>query len=169
MKARLALLLFATSLAACKPKRPPPPLLAIPRLSTIATADPAAAPQLRAGFHDIEESRFRWTAKQFRAVLRGPGPGHGGARLRIALFVPASALASAPSITLRCKLDDYDDDHPEPATYSKAGAYVYERVLPKFAYETAHVDCTLDHAIAPGALDGRELGVIVNELSIEPL
>jgi hypothetical protein len=133
-----------------------------PRLaSTVHMGDPTAAAQLVSGFHDIEGGSWRWTEKQFAVTLRPPVQAtRKGAILELYLTVPQPSIEKLKSITLTASVGG---SKLAPETYSKAGEYIYRRdVDPKsISSEAVRIDFQLDKAIAPGASDLRELGIVV--------
>ncbi len=78
-----------------------------PRMaSTIQMGDPKVETQLVSGFYGIESGAWRWTAKQFMAVLRVPaGAAQKGATLDLSLTVPQPVIEKLKSLVLTCSID----------------------------------------------------------------
>jgi hypothetical protein len=82
-------------------------------------------------------------------------------------YVPEVVIQKLGSLTLTGRFDG----HPLTAsTVSHAGQFVFRSSLNDgwIAKGIAQVDFQLDKAMAPSASDGRELGVAVTGISIEP-
>ncbi len=156
-----ALLLAA---AACNHERVPkqPTIEEAPRLaSTVHMGDPTAATQLVSGFHDIEGGSWRWTQKQFAVTLRPPAQAaRKGAVLELHLTVPQPSIDKLKSLTLTASVGGAT---LAPETYSKPGEYIYRREVDakSISGDAVRIDFQLDKAIAPGASDLRELGIVV--------
>jgi len=79
---------------------------AVALASTVRTSQISQEPQLLDGFYNIEANSWRWTAKQFRVVLRPPiGAAQSGATLVMALTVPQVAIDHAKSLTLSASIE----------------------------------------------------------------
>lgn len=138
-----------------------------PRLpSSIHTADARASSQLVSGWHAIEQNAWRWTTKQFAVVLGTPrGAVRNGGILRVAFTVPDVVIARLGSISLSASIREVA---LAPELYGRQGDYVYERQVPAAAFsaDSVRVDFALSKAIPPGD-DQRELGLVVNRISLE--
>jgi hypothetical protein len=162
-----ALLLLAA--AACNYERIPkqPTLEEAPRLaSTVHMGDATAAAQLVSGFHDIEGGGWRWTQKQFAVTLRPPAQAaRKGAILELHLNVPEPSIEALKSLTLTASVGG---TALAPETYRKAGEYVYRRDVDAklISGDAVRIDFQLDKAIAPGASDLRELGIVVTSAGL---
>jgi hypothetical protein len=57
-----------------------------------------------------------------------------------------------------------------PDTFTTAGNHEFRRDLPRSSMDKdiVYVDFSLDRYLAPSARDGRELGVVVTSLGLEP-
>ncbi|HCC58461.1 MAG TPA: hypothetical protein DEQ47_14630 [Solibacterales bacterium] len=138
-----------------------------PRMATVLVmSDPRAAQQLLNGFYALEQNQWRWTAAKFSVALRPPAGVDKGATLRVKLTVPAIIIEKLKSTTLTARIGA---TALAPATYSQPGEYVYAREVPAAALtgQSVRVDFTLDHAIPPGSVDQRELGVVVSMVGLE--
>jgi hypothetical protein len=136
----------------------------LPAVSRISMADPGAAPYIE-GFHQIEDSAWRWTRRQFSASLTVPAGT--AARVRMKIFVPAAVVDRLGPVTLRA---NYGAAEAGRATYSKSGAYEFVAQLPAAKPAGAvRIDFSLDKALAPTAGEGRELGIIVHSIELAGL
>jgi len=136
--------------------------------ASVNVADPTTAKQLISGFHAVEEGRWRWTERKFSVVL-GPPPrlDQIGARLNLRLYVSNSQLNRIGSITLSAEVNNIQ---LAPQTFDKEGEYLYTRDIPpmKAATKIVPVRFSLDKAAPPDTTDGRELGIIVTSIALEP-
>jgi hypothetical protein len=139
-----------------------------PQLSSlIQVADPRVASQLISGWHQVEGNAWRWTARNFAAVLRPP-PGSAtlGATLQFQLTVPAIVIRTLKFVTLSSSIGNF---HLSPETYLQPCDAVYARDIPPgiLSGDSVRVDFALDKAIPAAQADGRELGVIAHRVSME--
>jgi hypothetical protein len=134
--------------------------------SLIQMADPRVAPQLLSGWHQVEGNAWRWTARNFVAVLRPP-PGSAalGATLQFQLTVPAIVIRTLTFVTLSAAIGNF---HLSPETYRQPCDAVYARDIPPgvLSGDSVQVDFALDKAISTAQADGRELGVIAHTVSL---
>jgi hypothetical protein len=136
--------------------------------STVRTSQISQEPQLLDGFYNIEANSWRWTAKQFRVVLRPPiGAAQSGATLVMALTVPQVAIDHAKSLTLSASIEGTP---LPPGTYTKAGQYEYKRDAPASALgkPAVRIQFSLDNAMPPTGAERRELGIIVASVGLQP-
>jgi hypothetical protein len=141
---------------------------ATPLASMVRSSDASQEPQLLDGFYSIEAKAWRWTAKQFRVVLRPPiGAAQTGAILVMALTVPQVALDHAKSLTLSASVEGTP---LPPETYTKSGQYEYKRDVPASALskQAVRIQFSLDNAIPPAGAEHRELGIIVTSVGLQP-
>ena len=142
---------------------------AAPRMaSTVRMNDPQVASQLGAGFYPVEGNAWRWAARQFSVTLRPPdGAAQKGCVLELDLTVPDPVIDKLHSVTLTGVVEG---NKLAPETYSKSGAYSYKRdVTPSMITgDSVKVDFSLDKAMAPSGAERRELGVVVNAVSLGP-
>jgi hypothetical protein len=135
--------------------------------SSITTADPDAAPQLLSGWYQVEQNAWRWTARNFAAVLRPPpGSATRGATLELHLAVPDVVITLLKSSTISASIGDL---HLAPESYRQPGRQVYQRDVPPrvLSGDSVRIDFSLEKAIPPSQGYGRELGVIVHSLGLE--
>jgi hypothetical protein len=136
-------------------------------MSSIGMGDPKAEPQLVKGFHGIEAGAWRWTEKQFTAVLRCPmGAAQKGGKLTFKLTVPEPTIKQLKTVSLSANAAG---NMLAPETYTVAGDYVYVRDIPAGALtgETVRIDFELDKAMPPAGSDSRQLGIIALNLALE--
>ena len=90
--------------------------------SAVNVADPKAAIQLLRGFHDVENSAWRWTGPKFAVALRPPKevPAE-GAKLFMEYAVPDLFMQQVAQIVQRVARDflvQHAHDHWEPCSSS---------------------------------------------------
>jgi len=135
--------------------------------SVIHMADPKAAPQLKSGFHNVEQNAWRWTERHFAVVLRPPAGGASrGARLNLRFSIPAPVIEKLGAVTLSAAIGGVSLG---PETYSRSGEYIYTRDVPAslLAGDAVTVEFDLDKALPPGNTDQRELGVVASSVGFE--
>jgi hypothetical protein len=140
-----------------------------PQLSPVINmADPHASIQLLKGFYDIEQNAWRWTKGSFSVTLRPPMSAvHKGATLEVKFAVPDPVIAKLQSFTLAANVNG---TAIPGETFSKAGEYTYSKDVPASAFgpDAVTVEFALDKFLAPGAVDHRELGIVVSSIGFEP-
>lgn len=139
-----------------------------PRLaSVVRMGDAKLESQLVSGFYGIEGNAWRWSARQFSVVLRPPfGAAQRGGALVLNLTVPQVLIDKLKNVSLTASIDG---SPLPPETYTQAGPYAYKRDVPAnlLAADSVKVDFALDKAMPPAGGDKRELGVVVNSVSLE--
>ena len=139
-----------------------------PRLAAaVNVADPRSASQLVSGWHQIEQSSWRWTARNFSAVLRPPpAAAKHGAILRLELTVPEIVISELKEVTLTASIGGR---HLAPVTFRQPGSSTYQRDVAAalLVGDSVRIDFALDKAIPSGKIDLRELGIVVKRLSLE--
>lgn len=136
-------------------------------LTAVHVADPKAAPQLVKGFYDVEQNAWRWAMKDFSVSLKPPANAlERGAILRLDFTVPDAVLQKVGPMTLTARVGDTT---LPPETYNKQGGQTYIREIPpkKIGGDAVVVDFSLDKGLPPGAIDQRELAVIVTSAGLE--
>ncbi|MGH9661973.1 MAG: hypothetical protein ACRD96_25725, partial [Bryobacteraceae bacterium] len=122
-------------------------------------ADPWCQLELVRGWHEMEEGSWRWTERDFSVRLSARF--HADAMLRFRFVLPEQAIAGN---NLGLILSATVNGHRLQASqFSSAGEWIYEQFVPRALLrdESALIEFTLNHAIAPTRTDQRELGVIV--------
>lgn len=129
----------------------------------------AAAHQLIAGFYESGPNDWRWTSRQFAVVLLPPkGADKSGATLRVKLYIPEPEIKTLGPMTLSADVGEYS---LASQTFSKPGSWEYERDVPSALIPADRLLLPIifhfDRALAPWQADGRELGAVVSEISLE--
>jgi hypothetical protein len=135
--------------------------------SQVNVADPKAAPQLLKGFHDTEGNAWRWTKGKFSVTLRPPlNALQKGATLVVKFAVPDVVIQRLQSLTLSANVNGASIPGE---TFSKPGDQVYSKDVPASALsgDAVTVEFSLDKFLAPGAVDRRELGIVVSSIGFE--
>jgi len=135
--------------------------------AVIRTADAQAAGQLLAGFHQIEQDAWRWTAHEFSVRLRTPaGAATRGALLSVQFALPEAVFAKTGPIVLSAQVNGAA---LPPQRFDKAGPQVFSAAVPAAALsgETVRADFTVDKFLAAGEADQRELAIIVSRVGLE--
>ena len=139
-----------------------------PTLSSVVhVADPKTAPQLVKGFYDVEQGSWRWTMGKFSVTLRTPtGAAQNGARLVLKCVAHDAVIKKVNAMTLSAKVGSTELG---PETFSKSGDQEYKRDVPASACtgESVTVDFAVDKYLPAGAVDNRELGLIVTSVALE--
>lgn len=147
----------ATLLTSCH--RPPDR-----RLSTFSVANPAASKQLVAGFYSTENG-YRWTGPTFTVALPPPNPER-PAELTLSLFLPPNEVEQLGPVTITATGSEYQFGR---ATYDKAGPHDFTFQIPERAFSCTNVlpvTFSLDKYMHPSNGDSRQLGVVVNRISL---
>ena len=134
--------------------------------STVNVADPRTAIQLLKGFHEVEQNAWRWTRSQFSVTLKvPPGAAIKGGVLEVKIAVPDPVIQRLKSVTLSANAGGVA---LAPETYSAPGDQIYRRDIAASALsgDAVTIDFSLDKFLAAGAVDGRELGIIVSSLGL---
>jgi hypothetical protein len=139
-----------------------------PRIaSALKMNDPAAPAQLIKGFSGVESGTWRWTAKNFSAILRPPlTAAQRGATLTFSLSIPDVVIQRLSSVTLSASSGT---TKLKSETYSKPGSYTFSADVPPdlLIKDAITIDFALDKAIPPGTTDSRELGIIALAIGLE--
>jgi hypothetical protein len=118
------------------------------------------------GFYPPESAGFRWTKREFSARLSFSKSG-GSAELVMHLYVPDSTIRQLGPVTLTTTING----HPlAPEKWSHAGQYVFRRELNAgvIVGGEAEINFSLDRVLPPSDSDHRELGIVVQDIAIEP-
>jgi hypothetical protein len=139
-----------------------------PRVASVLKMnDPVASQQLLKGFYGLESGSWRWTARQFTAVLRSPLAGaQRGGILHFSFSVPDVVSQKLGAVTLTASIGT---TQLKSETYSKPGSYTFTADVPPdlLAKETVGIDFSLDKALPPGPSDARELGLVATSVGLE--
>ncbi len=171
MRRLIVCLLIALTLAGCKSRRRRATLEPVAQTGLLATmlqvGDPHSSEQLTRGFYGIENGSWRWTARNFSAMLHTPrNAAQNEARLVLHFAIPDVVIQQLKTITLSAKVNGLAVD---PQTFAQPGETTYTRDVPAAALtaDVVPVDFQLDKALPPSAGDQRELGVIVSAIGFE--
>jgi hypothetical protein len=167
----LALASLSPFLTGCK-RKPPAKVEVIeqeaPRLATVVhVADPKATVQLVRGFYELEQNAWRWTASRFAVALRPPrGGAERGALLQLKFTIADPVIERVKSMTLKARAGKVE---LAPETYTKPGEYLYSRDVPAAALagEVVVFEFEVDHFLPAGAVEQRELALIVSTIGLE--
>lgn len=134
------------------------------RVSSFSVADPSAARQLVSGFYEVENGS-RWTGPEFTFALPPPGGPPRPAKVAISIYFPPSEIERLGPITITATGSEYQFGK---ATYDKAGPQEFVVEIPAAAFCTNVVPVTfsLDKYLHGANSDLRDLGVIVNRISL---
>jgi hypothetical protein len=171
---RLVVLIAAAALlggAGCKRKVKPNVAAtdeAAGELATVVhTADPKCVSQLLRGFYPVEGGAWRWTMQKFAVSLgTPPRAGATGATLEVHFALPDIIIQKLKTVSLSATLNG----QALPAqSFDKPGEHVYQAPVPAAALKPAAVtvEFALDKALAPGAHDQRELGIVVSSIGFD--
>jgi hypothetical protein len=133
---------------------------AVKLLSSLQTADPKASSQLE-GFYEIEDSRYRWTKRNFGMTLIVPDAlTRATVQLDMQIYIPDAVIQKLGSIRISAQPNDHAI---EPETFTQSGTFNYVRDLPADWLRVGpnRFNFQLDKSVPPSASDDRELGVIV--------
>lgn len=112
------------------------------------------------GWHDAEQSGWRWTAQHFSFKLSREQTG--SAILNMELFVPDAMIDAFGEVTLSVRVDGAV---LRSRTFRGAGDHSYSEQL-KAESLTLVVQCSLDHKLPPAGADLRELGLVVASIAL---
>jgi len=134
----------------------------------VQMADEKVSPQLLEGFYGLEDKSWRWTAGHFSVLLSTvPLAASEGAVLKVQLSIPKPLIDRVKTTTLTAELAG---TKLSPESFTQPGTFSFVRDVPAklLGGESVRVDFSLDRFLAPGVLDGRELGVVVTSVGFEP-
>jgi hypothetical protein len=126
-----------------------------------------AARQLAAGVYSLENNNRRWTAGDFDIVLATPaGASTRGANLVFAFNIPDAIMRRTGPITLTACLNDVQVGE---ITYRTAGDQRFSAAIrPELLKQSpVAIDFHLDRYVPKGVVEGRELGVVADAVSLE--
>jgi tRNA (mo5U34)-methyltransferase len=115
--------------------------------------------ELLAGWHDSEETGWRWTAREFAVRVHAA---EGARSLTMKLYIAEESVQRLGPLTLSATVEG----RPLlPAVYDAPGLATYVRELSPASGEV-EVHFTLDKALPPEERDSRERGVIVAAIEV---
>ena len=123
----------------------------------------ASSTSLDSGWYELEQGRWRWTAKNFCATVTRPQLQE-ASELRMQLYVPQELFGLTNSVDLNVTVNGVELPR---ATYNAAGPYLYRASLPKSCGTgDAAIECSLSHALTSFGADERELGIVVHSMEL---
>jgi hypothetical protein len=134
----------------------------------ISMSDPKLAPQLLEGFYGLEDKSWRWTSGHFSVMLSTPPRSStDGAVLKIQLSIPKPLIDRVKTTTLTAEIAG---TKLSPESFTQSGSLVFIRDVPAklLEDESVRIDFSLDRYLPAGTVDGRELGVVVTSIGLEP-
>ncbi len=114
--------------------------------------------ELLAGWHQSEETGWRWTAREFAVRVRAA---EGARALTMKVFIAEETLRRLGALTLRATVDGRA---LEPAVYESPGLVSYVRTISVSG--DVEVRFSLDKALPPDESDSRERGIIVASIEV---
>jgi hypothetical protein len=116
--------------------------------------------ELLEGWHESEETGWRWTAREFAARVNAAA---GRRVLTMKLYVSDESVARLGALTLHARAGG---EALLPAVFDAAGAHSYVREI---AAPAGGLDLrfSLDKALLPEEADSRERGIIVASIRVE--
>lgn len=166
--ALLSLLLVSGT--ACKKRGEGNPVATVeeqPELeSTVSMADASAVRQIGPGFHQLEGGAWRWTRRSFQVTLRPPeGSEERGAVLEMNCSLPRAVAARLGRIRVSARVGE---TALAPVSVSGEGNHVLRQRVPgaPLNRDEVTVEFTLDKVVPAGALDARELGLVVSQIGL---
>jgi len=126
-----------------------------------------ATRQLAAGIYGVENNRWRWTAGDFSIVLATPRTAPvRGADLVLTFYIPEAIVSRIGPVTLTADLNQMKVGM---TTYKTAGAQHFSALIPQdlLTQSPAAIDFHLDRCVRAGVLESRELGFIIESISLE--
>jgi hypothetical protein len=138
-------------------------------LSEIQLGNPEHGPQLKSGFHQIEEGSWRWTEPEFSVELKAPFAGQkAGATLYVKAVLPEVILLKTGPVTCKARVNSTElGQH----TYPKAGEIDFRLEVPPAALRAEELifTFTVSPGLPPNSFpgDGRALGWIVSAIGLE--
>lgn len=125
------------------------------------------ARQLAGGIYAVENNAWRWTAGDFGVVLATPrGASARGAHLIFAFNIPDVIIRRIGPVTLSAYVNGAEVG---ARTYSTAGAQSFSAIVEPALLKSSPVgvDFHLNKRIPRGVLEGRELGVVADDVFLE--
>lgn len=135
-------------------------------VGSFSVSDPAVSKQLVAGFY-ASENGYRWTGPTFTVALparNSDTPRR--AELTLSLYLPPNEIEQLGPVTITATGSEYQFGK---ATYDKAGAHDFTVEIPDEAVSCTNVlpvTFSLDKYMHPSNGDARQLGVVVNRISL---
>lgn len=112
--------------------------------------------ELLQGWHESEDTGWRWTERVFAVRV------HGGRTLTMRFYIAEESIRRLGRLTLSAMVDGRA---LQPAVYDTPGPATYMRELAAEGDEVT-VEFTLDRALEPETADSRQRGVIVAAIEV---
>jgi tRNA (mo5U34)-methyltransferase len=128
--------------------------------------------ELLEGWHESEETGWRWTRREFAVQIRGLGAlttnrtalAMKGRALTMKIYVPEESLQRLGPLTLSSSASGRE---LEPATYETPGLHTLVRHLDAAGGAELLLRFRLSGALPPDQDDDRERGIIVGSIEVE--
>jgi tRNA (mo5U34)-methyltransferase len=118
--------------------------------------------ELLEGWHESEETGWRWTRREFAVLIRGTRGS--GSALTMKIFVPEESLERLGPLTLSTTAGGSE---LEPAVYETPGLHTLVRHLDGVPTTELRLGFRLSGALPPDQDDDRERGIIVTSIAVE--
>jgi SAM-dependent methyltransferase len=117
--------------------------------------------ELLDGWHESEETGWRWTAREFATRVHVDGAPQ---VLEMKMWVAEESIQQFGQLTLHASVNGRE---LEPAVFATPGLAAFTRSLGGSGEGVLEIRFRLDHALPPDEVDSRERGVIVARLAVE--
>jgi SAM-dependent methyltransferase len=117
--------------------------------------------ELLEGWHESEETGWRWTAREFAVRVRATASAH---TLEMKVWIAEESIRQLGRLTLTANVNGRD---LAPAVFDNPGLAMFTRNLDRLTPGDIEVRFRLDNALPPDAVDSRERGLIVERISVE--
>jgi SAM-dependent methyltransferase len=118
--------------------------------------------ELGEGWYRREETGWRWTRRNFSAMVPAPCS-KGPLELAMEVYVSDELLRRQERFQLAIAVNGTP---LAPAVFTHAGAETIARELPAIADRTLRLDCATNACLAPDASDPRERGIVVSSVRV---
>jgi tRNA (mo5U34)-methyltransferase len=119
--------------------------------------------ELGDGWHEAEESGWRWTRQEFTLMAR-MGKGSAKRTLAMEFFIPAELLSGFPALELGI---DANGVSLAPAVFDKPGMHHIVRQFDSAGSDETRIRFRLSRALAGDDRDARERGIVVEAVKVE--
>jgi hypothetical protein len=135
----------------------------------LSMADAKHESQLKEGFHNLEENRWRWAAGTFKVELRTPFASQKqGATLKLQANLPEIVLAKTGPIQLTARIQGTSFQQTQ---YKQAGPLLFSAEVPAALCnaDSVLVEFSTSKSLPPNTFpgDGRELALIIESITLE--
>jgi tRNA (mo5U34)-methyltransferase len=119
--------------------------------------------ELLEGWHDLEDTGWRWTARTFTARIEAEESAHAPV-LTMRLYIAEESMRRLNRLTLSATANGIP---LEPAVYETPGLATFVRRLDGVTDSKIELRFSLDRALLPEEADSRERGIIVTSIQVE--